>query len=115
LRPVCWKASRPRGKQVTPGNIAYYAQNKFGKGVAAPAFSKPNPLHPAAQINGRSRLISLTSRSDMMKARGTTGFGEVLASEAEDPSATGARNLDWQAFVAKLDELARGDPSMPRR
>src|ERR1022692_956292 len=34
-------------------------------------------------------------------------LGEVLASEAEDPSATGARNLDWQAFTATLDELAR--------
>jgi DNA-directed RNA polymerase specialized sigma24 family protein len=31
----------------------------------------------------------------------------VLECEAEDPSATGARNLDWQAFAATLDELAQ--------
>ncbi|MEN9576919.1 MAG: hypothetical protein RL514_4774 [Verrucomicrobiota bacterium] len=27
----------------------------------------------------------------------------MLTSEAEDPSETAARNLDWQAFVATLD------------
>jgi hypothetical protein len=34
-------------------------------------------------------------------------LGEVLSCEAEDPSATASRNLDWQTFVATLDELAQ--------
>ena len=34
-------------------------------------------------------------------------LGEVLASEAEDPSVTGARNLDWHALLSTLDEKAR--------
>ena len=33
-------------------------------------------------------------------------LGDVLASDAEDPSETAARNLDWQALVATLDERA---------
>ena len=33
-------------------------------------------------------------------------LGDVLASDAEDPSETAARNLDWEALVATLDEKA---------
>lgn len=34
----------------------------------------------------------------------TFTLGDVLASEAEDPSETAARKLDWQAFAATLDD-----------
>ena len=37
----------------------------------------------------------------------TFTLGDVLASEAEDPSETAARNLDWQAFLATLDDRTR--------
>jgi hypothetical protein len=69
---------------------------------------KSDALHPAAQLTGRSRVISL--EEPVRHEEGSEEpllLGEVLASEAEDPAETGARNLDWQAFMATLDELAR--------
>ncbi len=66
-------------------------------------------MHPATQMAGRSRMHSLEEIVGYDEVSGEPLIlGEVLASEAEDPSATGARNLDWQAFVKTLDELALG-------
>ena len=97
-----------RGKQVTAGNVAYYAIKQIRQGRRSTGFFKSDAHHPAAQINRHSRLVSL--EEPIRYEEGSEEplvLGKVLASEAEDPSATGARNLDWQAFVAKLDELAR--------
>jgi len=97
-----------RGKQVTPGNVAYYAVKQIRQGRRSRGFFKSDAHHPAAQVSGRSRVVSL--EEPVKSEEGSEEplvLGEVLACEAEDPSATGARNLDWQAFVATLDELAR--------
>src|SRR5713226_5110043 len=97
-----------RGKQVTPGNVAYYAVKQIRQGRRSTGFFKSDAHHPAAQVSGRSRVVSLDE--PVKSEEGSDEplvLGEVLASDAEDPSATGARNLDWQAFVATLDELAR--------
>ena len=97
-----------RGKQVTPGNVAYFAIKQIRQGRRSTGFFKSDAHHPAAQMSGRSRVVSL--EEPVKSEEGSDEplvLGEVLACEAEDPSATGARNLDWQAFVATLDELAR--------
>ena len=60
------------------------------------------------QIVGNSRVTSLAAPipapDDALDEPRT--LGDVLASDAEDPSETAARNLDWQALVAMLDEKA---------
>ena len=92
---------------VSPGNVAYFATKLVKQGRRSYG-SKPDPLHPAAILSGRSRVMSL--EEPVKYEEGSDEplvLGEVLASEAEDPSATGARNLDWQAFAETLDELAR--------
>ena len=97
-----------RGKQVTPGNICYYVVKQIRQGRRSTGFFKTDALHPAAQVSGRSRVVSL--EEPVKSEEGSEEpivLGEVLASEAEDPSATGARNIDWQAFVATLDKLTR--------
>jgi len=98
-----------RDKKVTPSNIAYYVILLIRQGRRSTGLSKTDPMHPATQMAGRSRMHSLQEivRYDEVSGEPLI-LGEVLASEAEDPSATGARNLDWQAFVKTLDELARG-------
>ena len=97
-----------RDKQVTSGNVAYYAVKQIRQGRRSTGFFKSDAHHPAAQVCGRSRVVSL--EEPVRCEEGSEDpfvLGEVLASDAEDPAATGARNLDWQAFVATLDELAR--------
>ena len=102
------ESTEARGKKVSPGNIAYYALQLTRQGRRSTGYMKSDALHPAAQLTGRSRVISL--EEPVRHEEGSEEpllLGEVLASEAEDPAETGARNLDWQAFMATLDELAR--------
>jgi hypothetical protein len=97
-----------RGKQVTAGNVAYYAVKQIRQGRRSTGFFKTDAHHPAAQVSGRSRVVSL--EEPVKYEEGSEEpllLGEVLASEAEDPSATAGRNVDWATFVATLDELAR--------
>ena len=97
-----------RGKRVTPGNVAYYAVKQIRQGRRSTGFFKSDAHHPAAQVSGRSRVVSLDEPVKYEEGSDEhLALGEVLACEAEDPSATAGRNLDWRAFVATLDELAR--------
>ena len=92
---------------VSAGNIAHFAVKLVKQGRRSYG-SRPDPLHPVAILSGRSRVVSLQEPVKCEEgSEEPLALGEVLASEAEDPSATGARNLDWQAFTATLDELAR--------
>ncbi len=43
-----------RGKQVTPGNVAYYAVKQIRQGRRSTGFFKSDAHHPAAQVSGRS-------------------------------------------------------------
>ena len=92
---------------VSAGNIAYFAIKSVKRGRRSYG-SKPDPLHPVTIMSGRCRVVSLDEPVKYEEgSEEPLVLGEVLASEAEDPSVTGARNLDWQAFTATLDELAR--------
>ena len=97
-----------RGKQVTPGNVAYFAIKQIRQGRRSTGFFKSDALHPAAQVSGRSRVVSLEEPVKCEEgSEEPLVLGEVLACEAEDPSATGARNLDWQAFNANRTKRFR--------
>ena len=52
-------STEARAKKVTPGNIAYYAVGLVRQGRRSTGQSKTDPMHPAAQLNGRSRMLSL--------------------------------------------------------
>jgi len=98
-----------RGKKaVSAGNIAFFAIRLVVKGGRrSTGSSKTDVLSPGTQMSRRSHVRSLDEPigwDDCTEEPLT--LGEVLASEAEDPSVTGARNLDWQAFTDTLDELS---------
>jgi len=98
-----------RGKSsITAGNIAFYAIRLAKAGRRSTGSSKTDVLSPGTQMNGRSRVCSLEEPIGWEEgADEALTLGELLESEAEDPSVTGARNLDWHALVALLDEKAR--------
>lgn len=93
------------GKQVTPGNIAYYAIQHAKSGRRAYGQSKTDPLHPCTQLNGRA---SLNQFEDAVKTEEGSDepllLTEVFSNEQEDPSTKAARNLDWQTFSASLND-----------
>src|SRR6266567_1916937 len=96
-----------RGRAVSPGNVAYFAIGLAKAGRRSTGTSKTDALAPGTQLRGRSHVCSLEEPLYSAAGMEPLTLGEVLASEAEDPSVTAARNLDWQAFADTLDEMGR--------
>ncbi|MEQ2010103.1 MAG: hypothetical protein ABMA26_25245 [Limisphaerales bacterium] len=100
--------ARANGKQVTPGNIAFYTMLHIRCGRRSHSAGRSDVMGTRTQIVGNSRVTSMEApvASDAASPDEPMTLGDVLASDAEDPSETAARNLDWQALVATLDERA---------
>ena len=98
--------ARANGKQVTPGTIAYYTMLHVRSGRRSHSSGRSDVMGARTQIVGNSLLQSMEAplAPDDEAPDDMFTLGDVLASEAEDPSETAARNLDWQAFAATLDE-----------
>ena len=101
-------SARANGKQVTPGNIAYYTMLHIRCGRRSHSAGRSDVMGTRTQIVGNSRVTSLAAPipAEEQSLDDPMTLGDVLASDAEDPSETAARNLDWQALVATLDEKA---------
>ena len=99
---------REQGKNVTPGNIAFYVTLHLRCGRRSHSASRSDALGSRTQIMGLSRVTSLAAPipSEEPSLDEPMTLADVLASDAEDPSETAARNLDWQALVATLDDRA---------
>jgi len=97
---------RAKGKSVTPGNIAHYTVLHLRCGRRSHSAGRSDAMGSRTQIMGLSRVAALDDpiggTAESMDEPAT--LGDVLASDAEDPSETAARNLDWQALVATLNE-----------
>ena len=97
-----------RGKKVTAGNISYYAVRLTRQGRRSTGFKKTDPLHPAAQIAGRSRVVSLEEPlGGEIEDQETLCLHDVLAAHDEDPSMAASRRLDWTGLVESLDSATQ--------
>ena len=101
--------AQANGKTVTAGNVAFYALLHARCGRRSHSAGRSDVMGTRTQIVGNSRVTSLEGplAPDDEFPDDTFTLGDVLASEAEDPSETAARNLDWQACVATLDVRTR--------
>jgi len=97
-----------RGKSVTAGNVAHYAVQHLKSGRRSTGFHRSDPLHPAAQLGGRSRLHSMDEPVNHPDS-GDEPFtlADALASDHDDPGVEAARRLDWTEFEEKLDAVTR--------
>jgi len=78
------------------------------EGRRSTGFKKTDPLHPAAQIAGRSRVVSLEeSLGGEVEDQETLCLHDVLAAPDEDPSMAATRRLDWTGLVESLDTANR--------
>jgi hypothetical protein len=102
------ESTERRGKQVTPGNIAYFAIRLSRQGRRSTRYKKNDVMHPATQLCGRSRVQSLddpiASESDSEEG---LCLHDTLAARNEDPAQAATRRLDWTRLVACLDATAR--------
>jgi len=95
------------GKQVTPGNITYYAIQHAKSGRRAYGQSTTCPLHPATQLNGRAELDSFEQPVGSEELGEELALADVFSNDQEDPATQAARKLDWELFVTTLNDRAR--------
>ena len=96
-------------KKVSPGNIAHYALLALRSGRRSTGVRASDVLHPAAQLNGNSRLQSM---DEPIRDSGEHGdepltLHDCLAAPVDDPATTAARRLDWASVVKSLDRTAK--------
>jgi hypothetical protein len=96
-------------KKVTSGNIAYYTIQHIKSGRRSTGSSVVDVYGSGTQLHGRSRFTSLDDTAAIDEENGGEifEFHDVLSNDAEDPSMTAARRLDWQEFWAGLSERER--------
>ena len=93
-------AVEARGKEVTPGNIAYYVALHLKSGRRSQSTNRSDALSPATMLDGKSSALSLEEPVGFCPETGeSVALGDLLAGSHEDPSVAAGRNLDWTAFL----------------
>ncbi len=92
-----------KGKQVTPGNIAYYTIQHIKSGRRSTGSSVVDVHASQTQLNGTTRISSL----DEVVASSDCGdeiftFNDVLSNDQEDPGTKAARKMDWESLLNTL-------------
>jgi hypothetical protein len=87
------------GKQVTAGNIAYYAIQHLKSGRRSTGSSVVDVMQPATQVSGRTQVVSLEALVPTEGADNETfTLGDALSNDHEDPAMIATRRLDWDSF-----------------
>jgi len=97
-----------RGKQVTPGNVAYYTIQHAKSGRRSTGSSRVDVMGSTTQLNGSTILHSFSE-----VVAGDDGQGEplalqdVISNDREDPATVAARKMDWDRFLDQLSRVER--------
>jgi len=90
------------GKQVTPGNIAYYTIQLLKSGRRSVGNSKTDVLASATQLHGRTQTTSFDLEiPDADSLNDNLTLNDVISNDREDPATLGARNVDWATFCER--------------
>lgn len=92
------------GKDVTPGNITHYVILFMKSGRRSQSSSRADVMAPGTQLDQKCTVQSLEDQVgyDHDNDEPLT-LGEILATDREDPSTLGGRNVDWQEFTCSHD------------
>jgi len=98
-----------RGKQVTPGNICYYVSLHLKSGRRSHSSGRSDVYSPGGQLDGKSMVLSFEEPAGIDPETGEeVPLGEMLAGNADDPSMSASRNVDWEEFLDTHDHRYRG-------
>ena len=90
------------GKQVTPGNVTYYAQQHAKSGRRSVGSSVSDVLASGTRLLGHSKVWSFQHPLTVAdETNEEFQFQELFENAQEDPSRLAARKLDWEALLAK--------------
>ena len=92
------------GKQVTAGNIAYYAILHMKSGRRGSGCGRTDALATSTQLDASSSVLSMEEEVGYdPETNEAITLGSLLACEREDPALAAARDIDWDLFLATHD------------
>ena len=93
-----------RGKQVTPGNVAYYCLLHLKSGRRSYSGGRTDVMGSGTQLDHSSMVLSFEENVGFDEELAEdVRLEDMLASSAEDPSMAAARNLDYEDFLSSHD------------
>jgi len=93
-----------RGKQVTPGNVAYYTLLHLKSGRRSYSTGHTDVMGSATQIGLHSCVLSLETEVGFdAEMNEPIRLEEMLTDGHDDPSMEAGRNLDWEEFLDEHD------------
>jgi hypothetical protein len=112
-----------RGKQVTPGNVAYYIVLHLKSGRRSHSYGRTDADASATQLDGKSSVLSFETEVGYdPELDEPIRLGEMLTCSNDDPAQAAGRNVDWQEFIDSHDyrygvllkDIAEGKTVMDR-
>jgi hypothetical protein len=94
--------------KVSASNISYYTLQHLKSGRRANGSSTVDIMASATQLNGASKLHSLSEVVNQTEGGDEIyELHDVISNDHEDPSVQAARRLDWSSFIASLNRMER--------
>jgi len=92
------------GKQVTPGNIAYYTILHMKSGRRSTGAGRTDVMSSGGQLDGNSCVLSFEEPAGIDSETGEEiPLGDMLSCHQDDPSMTASRVMDWEQFLDTHD------------
>jgi hypothetical protein len=92
------------GKQVTPGNIAYYTILHMKSGRRSVTASRSDVMACGTQLDGKSAVLSVEEEVGYdPELDEAIHLGDLLTYRRDDPAMAAAREIDWELFLSSHD------------
>ena len=94
-----------RGKQVTPGNVAYYTILHLRSGRRSYSAGRVDVMNAGTQLDGKSAVLSFEDPAGYdPETNEEIPLGDMLAGNADDPAMAAGRFVDWGQFLSTHDQ-----------
>ena len=104
------------GKQVTPGNVAYYTILHMKSGRRSYSAGRTDVMGSGTQLDGLSSVMSVEEAAGIDENGEEIPLGDLLCSEQDDPAQSAGSMMDWEQFLdthnpryeAMVNDFAQG-------
>ena len=89
-----------RGKEVTPGNVAYYTILHMKSGRRSYSAGRTDVMNAGTQLDSNSMVLSFEEPAGYdPETDEEIPLGDMLAGSEDDPAGAAARVMDWEDFL----------------
>ena len=89
-----------RGKEVTPGNVAYYTILHMRSGRRSYSAGRTDVMGSGTQLDRLSSVLSFEEPAGYdPDTDEEIPLGDLLSSQQDDPAGAAARMMDWESFM----------------